>query len=163
MKYKCLLLMISVIAINLIACTKGGNKYPIVGKWKETKLRMYGQDGTGAFLYDTTFFHPFTNADFIQFNNNNTCLIGADYYYYANLAGQPKIAPQKIDPNTSTMNVTAVGSDFVLTTQSTLTNPGGFDVRDTVSVINSNTLLFHSVAYSHVPGYKDIVDAYYTR
>jgi len=162
MKYKYIVLIITSLIIGLTACKKDSNKNAIVGKWHETKLRMYEQDDSGAFLYDTTFLQPFTSADFIQFNNNNTCIIGNDYYYYADQDGQ-KIPPQKIPATTSTLNYTTMGAKFVLSSQSNLTNPGGFDVRDTVSTINLNTLLFRSVFYPHQPGLVVITDAYYTR
>ena len=154
--------MITSLALGLAACKKESNKYPIVGKWQETKLRLYATDSTGAFLYDTAYFQPFTNSDFIRFNNNGKCIIGSDYYYYPNPPGE-HVPPQKIPPNTSTMNYTLIGSKFVLSTQSTLVNPGGFDVRDTVSTTDPNTLLLHSVVYSHARGIKNITDAYFTK
>lgn len=162
MKYKYLPLIVACIATCLAACKKGNNTYAIVGKWQETKLRLYALDSTGAFLYDTTYLQPFTSADFIQFNNNRTCVLGSDYYYYPNQQGE-QVPPQKIPANTSTMNYIPVGAKFVLTTQSTLVNPGGFDVRDTVTVIDPGTLLLHTILYSHQPGVKAITDAYFTK
>jgi hypothetical protein len=162
MKYTYLLLIIAGLVTGLVACNKGSNKSPVAGKWQETKLRLYATDSTGAFLYDTTYLQPFTGSDYIQFNNNGTCVISNDYYYYPNEAGE-HVAPQKISPTSSTMNYTVVGSTYVLSQQSHLVNPGGFDVRDTISVINTNTLFLHSILYSHVPGVKAISDSYYTR
>jgi hypothetical protein len=162
MRHKYLLLIIAGLTFSLVSCKKESNKYPVIGKWQETKLRLYSTDSTGAFLYDTTYLQPFTSADFIQFNNNGTVVIGTDHYYYPNAPGE-HVPPQKITPITSAMNYTAVGSKFVLTSQSTLINPGGFDVRDTIYSINPNTLLFHSIIYSHMPGVKFISDAYYTK
>ena len=125
MKHKYLPLIITALMFTQVACKKDGNKYPIVGKWQETKLRLYAKDSAGAFLYDTTYFQPFTSADFIQFNNNNTCIIGTDYYYYANPHGQAQFPPQKIPAITSTMNYAEVGFKYVLTStsQSILFNP----------------------------------------
>ena len=161
---KKLTLIITAIFFIITSCKKDNkSSVVVIGKWQETKLRIYATDSTGAFLYDTIFLQPFTASDFIQFNSNNTCITGTDYYYYPNQPNGQEIPPQKITPVTSVMNYTAVGSKFVLTPQSTLTNPGGFDVRDTISTINSNTLLYHSVAYSHVPGIKTMADAYYTK
>jgi hypothetical protein len=164
MRYRYLLLTIVIVVLGLAACKKDNkSSVAIIGKWQETKLRIYATDSTGAFLYDTTFLSPFTGSDYLQFNSNNTCIIGTDYYYYPNQTNGQQIPPQKITPVTSAMKYTALGSKFVLTQQSTLVNPGGFDVRDTVSAISSNTLLYHSVGYSHVPGIKTMADAYYTK
>ena len=135
---------------------------PQLANSRETKLRLYGKDATGAFLYDTTFLHPFTSADFIQFNTNNTCVIGSDYYYYPN-APEEHAPPQKIPANTSTLNYTTIGLRFVLTSQSNLINPGGFATGDTVSNVDSHTLLFHSVVDSHAGGVINVSDAYYTK
>jgi hypothetical protein len=162
MKRTYLLLIVAGVVLGMAACKKD-NKSVVIGKWQETKLRIYATDGTGAFLYDTTFLKPFTGSDYIQFNSNNTCIIGTDYYYYPNQPNGQEIPPQKITPVTSVMNYATLGSKFVLTPQSTLVNPGGFDVRDTVSTINSNTLLLHSILYAQVPGIKSIADAYYTK
>src|SRR5882757_9502605 len=149
MKHRYLLLIPAIVVLGLVGCKKDNkSSVAIIGKWQETKLRIYATDSTGAFLYDTTFLKPFTASDFIQFNSNNTCITGTDYYYYPNQSNGQQIPPQKITPVTSVMNYTTIGSKFVLTPQSTLVNPGGFDVRDTVSTVNSNILLYHSVAYS---------------
>ncbi len=48
--------MFIAIAACWIACKKDNkSSVAIIGKWKETKLRIYATDSTGAFLYDTTF------------------------------------------------------------------------------------------------------------
>ena len=156
--------ILTIVVVGLAACKKDNNSsVVIIGKWQETKLRIYATDSTGTFLYDTTFLQPFTASDFIQFNSNNTCITGTDYYYYPNQPNGQQTPPQKITPTTSVFNYKTLGSKFVLTPQGTLVNPGGFDVRDTVSTINSNTLLYHSVGYSHIPGIKTIADAYYIK
>ena len=157
------MLIVAGVVLSLAACKKDNKSVTVIGKWQETKLRIYATDSTGAFLYDTTFLQPFTASDFIQLNSNNTCITGTDYYYYPNQPNGQETPPQKITPSTSVFNYTTLGSKFVLTPQGTLINPGGFDVRDTVSTINSNTLLYHSVGYSHVPGIKTIADAYYNK
>ena len=156
------LILLLIISAGLFSCKKEGTKTAVSGKWFENKLRIYATDSTGKFLYDTTFLQPFTASDYLQFNNNGTCVISTDYYYYPNQNGQ-QIPPQKITPAASLMNFTAVGTKFVLTSQSTLTNPGGFDIRDTVSTINAQTLVRHTVVNTHVPGYTSYSDAYYTR
>jgi hypothetical protein len=44
-----------------------------------------------------------------------------------------------------------------------LITPGGFVTADTISEINTDNILIHSVFYLHVPGYESITDAYYQR
>ena len=154
--------LLFIIFISVSASCKKEKSSPILGKWRETKLRIYQVDSTNTLLYDTTYLHPFTSFDYLQFNVNNTVTIGNDHYYYLNAPGLPK-APQAITPVSSEMNYAVAGAAYVLTTQSLLVNPGGFDVRDTVTVQNLNTLQFRSVFYAHVPGIKIITDSYYTK
>ena len=160
MKIKYLTFLI-IISGGLFACKKESNKPGVIGKWQETKLRLYGTDSTGAFLYDTTYLAPFSASDYLQFNNNGTCTISEGHYYYPNELTYPR-QPQTVIPITSIMNYTDVGQKFVLIPQRVLLTPGGFDVRDTVLKIDANTLLFHTVAYSFKPGYKTYADAWYT-
>ena len=161
MKTKYLPLLFIILISALTSCKKEQSS-PVSGKWQETKLRIYEVDDTNAILFDTTYLRPFTSFDYLQFNNNNTVAIGTDHYYYLNSPGSPK-APQAITPVSSEMNYTAAGSGYVLTTQSMLVNPGGFDVRDTVTLQSANALLLRSVFYSHLPGIKTITDSYYTK
>lgn len=161
MKIKHLAFLI-IISAGLFACKKESNKPGIVGKWQETKLRLYGTDSTGALLYDTTYLEPFTALDYIQFNNNDTCVVGSDHYYYPNKLGNP-YHPQPIAPSTVVFSYTPVGQKFVLLPQNLPYVDSWFDVRDTVSNINANTLLFRSVIRSIAPGNKLYQDAYYTR
>ncbi|MDB5134837.1 MAG: hypothetical protein JWP37_1440 [Mucilaginibacter sp.] len=167
MKHKYLILILAALATCFAGCKKSSGSenvgLPLIkGKWQETKLRLYTQDSTSTILYDTTYLQPFTNLDYAQFNNNGTCVIGTDHYYYPNQPGEPK-NPQKINAITANWNYTAVGAKFVLSAQNNLVNPGGFDIRDTVSAPNPNTLLIRSVFYSRVGNFKSISDSYYTR
>ena len=157
------LLIIGSLLLALAACKKSGNNYPVIGKWQETKLRIYETDGSGAYVYDTTFFHPFTGSDYIAFNNSGTCTTSSDYYYYPTEDGH-RIPPQKIQPQLSAFNYIAVGSKYVLTTQSNLINPGGFIVRDTVMTLDAHTLLLHSISYGHSISAATVVyDSYYSK
>jgi len=156
-----LVLPLLVLMLACASCNKGGAGPAVVGRWTQFKLHLYQLDSNKT-VYDTTYLAPFTKADFIQFYSNNTCTIGSDHYYYPNAYGYPT-TPQAIPPITSNMNVATSGANYVLTTQSTLTNPGGFLVTDTVSISNTNILLLHSVFYSHVPGYISVTDAYYQK
>jgi hypothetical protein len=58
MKRTCLLLVIAGVLLGLAACKKDNKSVAVIGKWQETKLRIYSTDSTGAFLYDTTFLKP---------------------------------------------------------------------------------------------------------
>ncbi len=105
---KYLPIAIVVSALALFSCTKDSqetpaktphataNALPITGKWQQTKLVTYLLDTNGARLYDTTYLQPFTNADYVQFNNNGTCVLSVDHYYYLNEPGMS--IPTKIDP-----------------------------------------------------------------
>jgi hypothetical protein len=159
MKRKYLALLF-VILISGIASCKKEKSSPVLGKWQQIKLRTY-EDSSNVILYDTSYLHPFTNFDYIQFNNNSTCIIGIDHYYYRNSPGLPKV-PQLITPVSSSMNYSAAGYQYVLNTQSSLVNFGGFVTADTV-FLDGNTLLLHSVFYLHTPGLKLITDSYYTK
>lgn len=143
------------------SCKSDGVGPAVVGRWQQVKLHIYQVDN-GSIAYDTTYLHPFTNADFIQFFGNGTCTIGNDHYYYPNILNYPK-TPQLIPAITSTMNYSASGIFYLLTPQSTITNPGGFVSTDTVSVSNTGILLLHSVFYTHVPGIISVSDSYYQK
>jgi hypothetical protein len=161
MNAKYLLPLFIVLLFSLTSCKKLISS-PITGRWQETKLRIYMVDNTNRILYDTTYLHPFTSLDYAQFNTNGTCEIGTDHYYYLNSPGSPK-TPQQIEPIIATWKYAAVGSKFVLAPLTTVTNPGGFNVRDTVSVSDSNNLFIHSVFYSNIGNAKSISEAYFNR
>jgi hypothetical protein len=158
-KYKTII--IAGLAISFMACKKANNDTPVIGRWQQNKLRLYIDSG-GIIIHDTTYLHPFTNSDYIQFNTNGTCTLSASHYYYPNLQGYPK-TPQQITPNVSGFTYEATGAKYVLNTQSMLISPGGFVVGDTISMPAANTLLFRSVSYGHIGNYETISDSYYTQ
>ena len=160
---KYLLLFISCIALGLTSCLKGHSSnmnYPVDGNWQQTSLRIYG-DSMGKTIYDTTYTKPFTANDYIRFYDSDSCAMGSDHYYYPNIENYPK-TPQAITPTVGKWIFTATGgSKYVLTQPNALVNPGGFDIADTVEVINASTLRLHVVFYSHAPGFSEITDSYY--
>jgi len=164
MKLPFTLFIIVILIIGLASCKKGNDASAIIGKWQQTKLRLYEFDDNNVISYDTTYLAPFTNLDYAQFNMNGTCNLSSDHYYYPNdNEGYPKTAqatPQSIE----TWKYTRVGTKYALSSTSNLINPGGFDIRDTVSLINENTLLLRVSNYGHGGGHVySISDSYYTR
>jgi hypothetical protein len=158
MKHKALPLILSGVLLCMICCKKGNtsNTYALTGKWQEVKLRTYNLD-SGKITYDTTL-HSFTNLDYVQFRGGGICEISTFGYYYSPLGIYKN--PQSID----TTHYTAIGNGkFTLNAQSLLITPGGFVTADTISEINTDNILIHSVFYLHVPGYESITDAYYQR
>jgi hypothetical protein len=161
MKTKHLLLLCIVLIAGFTSCKKS-TQTPVLGKWNQTKLRLYELNGNVT-VYDTTYLQPFTSFDYLQFNDNSTVVTSTDHYYYPNTDGYPK-DPQQIPQQTSTLDYTKVGAKYVLTPQTTLINPGGFITADTVIVTGSNTLMLRSVSYGHFVGpVKTIADSYYTK
>ena len=142
----------------MICCKKenpGNNT--LSGKWQETKLRTYILD-SGKIVDDTTYVNVFTKLDYIQFNIGGNCEISTFAYYYTPQGVY--VNPQSID----TTQYTAIGNGkFTLNTQPKLPNPAGFVVNDTISTVNSNNILLHSVFYDHVPGHLAITDSYYQK
>jgi hypothetical protein len=159
MKHKILLLIISGVLLCMIYCRKGntGNTDALTGKWQEVKLRTYTLD-SGKITHDTTDLNSFTKLDYVQFNGKGTCEISVHEYYFT---------PQGVYINSQSIDTghyTAIGNGkFTLNIQSTLQNPGGFTSADTISEINSNSILIHNVFNVHVPGYEAITDAYYQK
>jgi len=158
MKHKVLLLTTIGISMCMICCKKenpGNNT--LSGKWQETKLRTYILD-SGKIVDDTTYVNVFTKLDYIQFNIGGICEISTFAYYYTPQGVY--VNPQSID----TTQYTAIGNGkFTLNTQPKLPNPAGFVVNDTISTVNSNNILLHSVFYNHVPGHLAITDSYYQK
>jgi len=140
MKY----LMFIVLATAFVSCKKD-QQGSILGKWQLTKLELY-QENANLVLYDTTYLHPFTGNDYIQFNSDGTCIGVTDHNYYVNAPGNPKV-PQAISPFTATWDYTASGSVYILTQTPAFINFGFLATADTVS-INGNTLLQHVVTYN---------------
>ncbi len=161
MKYAPILLIF--LLTGFASCKKEKQpQSPILGKWQEVKIRTYEADSTNKILYDTTYLHPFTSADYIQFDNDGTCVTSNDHYYYLNSPGLPK-QPQSVPASTSDLKYSAIRSKYLLNTLSTLLNPGGFVTADTVSLLNSNTVMLHSVFYTHGFNSKIISDSYYNK
>jgi hypothetical protein len=156
MKHKNLLFIIACSLFSLIACKKEGNKYPIVGKWKEIKMRVYLKNYSGDISRDTTYVGTaFNNSDYVQFNNNGSCILGSDHVF--NPAGSGPAAEYL---TTLSFAFTPVGHKFVLSSPFGLISPSGFISRDTISLSDPNTLLIHSVSDSHIN--YTISDAYYS-
>jgi len=161
MNMKHLPLLLVVLITGLASCKKGAQA-PVLGKWNQTKLRLYELNGNVA-LYDTTYLQPFTSLDYIQFNDNSTVVTSTDHYYYPNTLGYPK-DPQQIPAQSSIFDYTEVGAKYVLTPQTTVITPGGFITADTIIVTGANTLMLRSVSYGHSIGpIKSVADSYYTK
>jgi hypothetical protein len=154
MKARNIIIIIGLV-LGLASCKKE-NKYSIVGKWQQVKLRTYNQSYSGVISNDTTFERSsFDNTNYAQFNNDGTCVIGLFYppspFEYSDIAAN--VATEKF-------NYTPAGSKYVLTTPTTLIYPSGFITTDTASV-NGNALLIHATFDNHQ--YYSISDNYYTR
>ena len=163
MKLPYALFIIAILIIGLASCKKGNNT-PITGKWQQSKLRLYEFADNNVISYDTTYLAPFTNLDYAQFNVNGTCDLSSDHYYYPNDKEGYPTTPQAIPQSIGTWKYTRVGTKYALSSTSDLINPGGFDIRDTVSLINGNTLLLRVSNYGHGGGHVySISDSYYTR
>lgn len=157
------LFIIVILIIGLASCKKGNDASAITGKWQQTRLRLYEFDDNNVIAYDTTYLAPFTNLDYAQFNLNGTCNLSSDHYYYPNDNEGYPTKPQAIPQSVETLKYTRTGTKYVLSNTSNLANPGGFDIRDTVSV-SGNTLLISSTNYGHGGGHVySISDSYYTR
>jgi len=131
----------------------------IAGKWQETKVVTYVEDPAGNKLTDTTYLSPFTSADYALFNNDGTCAVSIDHYYFPN--GPGTSVPQAIPQLVSNYVYAASGSNFAMRPQINVQGPGGGSVTNTVSMPDGNTLLIHSVAYGQGPNAL-ITDSYYT-
>ena len=182
MKIKYLpLFSFALITVILVSCTKGNQNpapspsvnpvsspvsnsvsSPLTGKWQQTKLVTYLLDTNGARLYDTTYLQPFTNADYVQFNNNGTCVLSVDHYYYLNEPGMS--VPTPIPTLITNFHYTPAGLKFVLVPQNDGASPGGNSVADTASMLDNNTLLIHTVATGIGPTYHIfITDSYFSK
>lgn len=161
MKIKNLPLILMIPLFGLASCKKERSS-PVLGKWQETKVRVY-KDSANVILYDTTYVRPFTNFDYIRFDADGICTIGFDHNYYLNSPGSPK-TPQQIPPTSVNFSYAPLGTEYVLNSTNTNTppNPGGFARADTVS-ISANTLIVHFIFYSHAAGIESITDSYYTK
>ncbi|MBS1529491.1 MAG: hypothetical protein JSU01_04215 [Bacteroidetes bacterium] len=139
---------------GVVSCKKE-NKYPIVGKWQQVKLRTYTQSYAGAISNDTTYLSSsFNGGNYAQFDNDGICVIGIFYP-----PGSIDPRSEAAYPSTTKYNYRQVGTKYVLTTTATLINPGGFGEADT-AFFNGAAVLIHRVFDSHIN--YTISDAYYT-
>ena len=128
------------------------------GKWQEIKARAYSQDQTGTITNDTTYLAAaFTNLDYVQFFDNDTCVIATDYYYLP-AAQQSAFAGQV---NTVKFKYAVAGNVFLINQPSI--NYGGFTTTDTATVSDQHHLFTHAVTRPPVGTDKLIADAWYTR
>ncbi len=127
------------------------------GKWQEIKARAYSQDQTGTITNDTTFSAAaFTNLDYVQFFDNDTCVIATDYYYLpaaqqSVFAGQVTIVKLKY---------AAAGNVFPI--EQIFVNYAGFTTTDTATVSDQHNLFIHAVTLPPIGTHKIIADAWYT-
>ncbi|MBS1503201.1 MAG: hypothetical protein JST32_14125 [Bacteroidetes bacterium] len=155
MNRKCLSIVVTCLLGILFSCQKE-NKYPIVGKWQQVKLRTYTQSYSGAISNDTTYqASSFKSGNYAQFNNDGTCVIGIFYppgtYYTINSLAYV---------STETYNYVPSGTRYVMTQPTTVIYPSGFITTDTAS-ISGNILLIHNVFNSHAN--LQVSDSYYSR
>lgn len=157
------LLILTCLTLFSFACKKdnSANTNAITGKWQQIKLRTYQLGSMGVVIYDTTYTVPFTASDYIQFNEDRTCNLSVDHYYYMNAPGYPK-TPQKIDPIVSTLKYESVGSKYIIK-QINQVIPAGFDVRHTASIAAPKILINRSVFHGTFGAVNLIVDSYYTK
>jgi len=149
------ILMLIGLVIGLASCKKE-NKYPIVGKWQQVKLRTYNQSYSGVISNDTTYQGSLFNvSNYAQFNNDGTCVIGLFY-----LPGPIEYNILTTNPATQKYNYAPAGSKYVMTLPTTLTYPSGFITTDTAS-FNGNTVLIHGVLDNHQ--FYSIYDSYYSK
>jgi hypothetical protein len=158
MKY--LPILFIVLATVLVSCKKEPQS-AVSGKWQETKL-VINVYSANVVAWDTTYLSPFTRFDYIQFNDNGTCIIGGDFYLTAESGGSKYSKPVQSPPGTSNFDYSSSGSVYVLTsTISQVVSFGGARTTDTVS-IHGNTMLLHVVNYFGV-GVNSTYDSYFTR
>ncbi len=149
MKKSYLPVLLIILTGGMVSCKKqqeGAGKN-VSSKWQQVKLRVY-EVHNDTVKYDTTYYHPFSAADFIQFNSNGTCLVGTDHYYYDTAPGWPKI-PQAIPPQSSTFDYSYNGSIYILSQTPGLSNPGGFVTTDTAYLRQQDTLHEKVTFYGH--------------
>ncbi|MGZ3777265.1 MAG: hypothetical protein ACXVI9_06640, partial [Mucilaginibacter sp.] len=100
-----------------------------------------------------------TAADYAMFNNDGSCAVSLDHYYFPN--GPGISVPQAIPQLVSNYVYAAAGSNFAMRPQVNAEGPGGGSLTNTVSMPDDNTLLIHTVAYGIGPNAM-VSDSYYT-
>lgn len=163
MKLRYALLLVTLLAIGLISCKKGNSSSPIIGKWRETKLRLYEVDSSKT-IYDTTYLAPFTSQDYVQFTSNGTCYFSSDHYFYPNHLGYPT-TPQAIPQSIDTIAYSSAGDGkYVIFTPNQPVNFSGFVMTDT-AFVTGNTMRIQFINYGiSQTGYHGAVsDSYYER
>jgi len=154
------LLLLSGILLGTTSCKKGNKNDRLSGTWQQTQLHISA--AINGKVYDTTYYHPFTNLDYMQFKGDS-CFISTDHYYYANTPGYPK-TPQLITQAVGKWLCQPIGGKrYVLTYTSNLLNPGGFVSADTLIEISSNKMQLHVVSYGHGEGVNGITDSYFEK
>jgi len=161
MKY--LPILFIVLATAFVSCQKDLTvPATLSGKWMETKLVIHKMNAN-VVLWDTTYLTPFTNADYMQFNDNGTAVSGSDFYLIDAPSGLGySKTTQTITPSTYNFDYSANGSVYILTPSPNLVNFAGIAVADTVS-IKGNTLLLHAVDYGPDHLVNSVFDSYYTK
>lgn len=154
MKVKHLTSSLILLLFCLASCKKE-NQYSIIGKWQQIKLRAYMQSHSGVVSNDSTYLRSSFNGDnYVQFNNDGTCIIGL--YYPPNIY-DPRDAVVRV--STLQYNYVPAGTKYVLTIPSA-DNKSGIGSGDTAS-INSNIVVIHSVFETN--NNYIISDSYYSR
>jgi len=156
--YTIIFLMVDLI-LTIVACKKE-QTLSIIGKWQQTKVRVYQVDYKGLILDDTTYSgQTFTNQDFVQFNSDGTCLIATSHYYYPAGQGFPKTPD--VYQDTIKWNFTGTWPKYGIEDTIDL---GGPSPTDTATASSPNNLVLHNVYPMYrFAGPKTIFDAYYTR
>ena len=154
------------LVIMLTACKKS-NKSSIIGKWQETKIRVYMTGPTGAIVSDTTYTgQTFTNLDYTQFNSTGTVVMSTDHIYFPVGPEFLKVPPYYL--SAETLNYTSSGSNYILLPIAKGSNNNnelpGASQAITATVSGPNNLLIHMVDYFTIPAVSTMVyDSYYTR
>ena len=172
MSIKYLSLTVIAVVFAFASCTKDNANLPLIkaqssdyaalpisGKWQETKVVTYTLDPSGNKLSDTTYLSPFTAADYALFNNDGSCMVSIDHYYFQAIPGNTP--PQAIPQLVNSFSYKATGAKYVMSQRISVQGPGGGSRTDTVSLQGSNTLLIHTVAYGIGPN-ASVTDSYYT-
>ncbi len=149
------------------ACKKESNSV-IVGKWQETRLRIYTMNASGTIVDDTTYTGAtFTNLDYINFESNGTCTESQDHEYFPAEPYYLKVPPYYL--STETLFYKASGGVYSLTAPVTKVSSNVIGNQSTGQTITatlsgSNNLLIHNVGTFLNPSASTMVyDAYYTR